>query len=163
MKIYENLRKSKENQWKHKFRQNWCRWYHSTRNDLTKKMRLIAYPEAYDTPSKIQLFHRRPHCSKFNISIPLTSMLELPRRESRSEINWVPPLFLWLVSRFGGLGHYICSKSAISSRCIAEMLLRAASGAQGLYSGTSQCGSHRTNWTGQNRTEHQRTEQNRTE
>ena len=36
-------------------------------------------------------------------------MLELPRRESRSEINWVPPLFLCPVSRFGGLGHYIFS------------------------------------------------------
>ena len=72
-------------------------------------MRLITYPETYETPSKIQLFHPRPNCSKFNISIPLTSMLELPRRESRSEINWVPPLFLCPVSRFGGLGHYIFS------------------------------------------------------
>ena len=105
-------------------------------------MRLIAYPETYDTPSKIQLFHPRPHCSKFDISIPLTLMLELPRRESRSEINWVPPLFLCPVSRFGGLGHYIFSRSAISSTCIAGMLLLATSGAQGLYSGTSQCGSH---------------------
>ena len=34
-------------------------------------------------------------------------------------------------------------RSAISSRCIARMLLLApVGGAQGLYSGTSQCGSH---------------------
>ena len=156
MKMYG---KSKENQRKHKLRQNWCRWYHSTRNNLTKKIRLIAYRETYDTPSKIQWFHPRPNCSKFNISIPPTSMLELPRRESRSEINWVPPLFLWPVSRFGGLGNYTFPRSAISSRCIAEMLLLAASGAQGLYTvEPHSVGRTEQNWTEQNRTEQNRPE-----
>ena len=42
----------------------------------------------------------------------------------------------------GGLGHYVFSRSAISSRCIGGTLLLAACGAQGLYTGTSQCGSH---------------------
>ena len=58
---------------KHKFRQNWYRWHHSKQNDLTKKMHLITYPETYETPSKIQLFHPRSNYSKFNISIPLIS------------------------------------------------------------------------------------------
>ena len=58
MNIHEILRQ-------HKFRQNWCRWHHSKQNDLTKTMRLFTYPETYEKPSKIQLFHPRPTCSKF--------------------------------------------------------------------------------------------------
>ena len=50
----------------HKFCQSCCRWYHSTQNGLTKKMRPITYPATYETPSNNQLFHPRPNCSKFN-------------------------------------------------------------------------------------------------
>ena len=67
--IYQESIENKKN------RQIWCRWYHSQQNDLTKKMHLITYPETYDTSSKIQLFHLRLNCSKFNISIPLIPRL----------------------------------------------------------------------------------------
>ena len=36
-------------------------------------MRLITYPETYETSSKSQLSHPRPNYSKFNISIPVIS------------------------------------------------------------------------------------------
>ena len=50
--------------------------------------------------------------------------------------------FFGLDFRWKSIGALYFFRSAISSRCIARMLLLATSGAQGLYSGTSQCGSH---------------------
>ena len=62
-------------------------------------------------------------------------------------IAWLSHVLPWKLGatpflRLGGLGHYIFSRSAISLSCIGGALLLAACGAQGLYTGTSQCGSH---------------------
>ena len=98
MKMYG---KYKENQLKHKLRQNWCRWYHSKRNDLTKKMRLITYPETCENPSKDQFFHPRPNCSTFNslfiFPLPTHSCPHLQGLWTRALTDPVRASVLWPV------------------------------------------------------------------